>query len=135
MRLVYWSALVVVLVAVSSCIAQGPRVASLSVDYPHGERRLLVESGGEASLFYGALPRGQRIGAGVFSVDELYAQLRARLHENVPRDRWPDPMAEYGMVTIVFDDRSERSYLLFDEKAFAEALFGRAEAGIVSAAP
>ena len=47
------------LVLASGCNTQADRVTSISIDFPHGATRLLVERDGETYLFYGALPQYQ----------------------------------------------------------------------------
>lgn len=102
----------------------GRKVRYLSLDFPHGETRLWVRAGGEARLYYGALPDHHILQEGVFNVDDLYARLRPLLHKNVPAEQRPDPGVEYGMVSIRFNSGKRVDYLLFD-RAFTEALFER----------
>lgn len=117
------------LVPVTVCILVftgcGRAVRYLSVDFPHGETRLGVREGGEARLYYGALPAHLTVTKGVFDPDDLYNRLRPLLHANVPAERRPDPTAEYGLVSIRFSSGKRATYLLYD-RAFAEALFEKA---------
>lgn len=108
---------------------------SISLDYPYGETRLLVQRSGESFLSYGALPQRQTIKNGTFDIDELYGQLRERLHENIPREKWPNPKSKAGMVKIRFKDKGEKDYLIFDEEAFTERLFAKARNNVVIQAP
>jgi hypothetical protein len=73
-----------------SCAPQENKIDVMIADYPHGERRIRVEQTGEAYLSYGARPQFQVIKPGVFSVENLYAQLQDHLHENQPREQWPE---------------------------------------------
>ncbi len=109
-------------------------VTSVSIDFPHGETRLLVQRGGEARLFYGALPQHRIVKKGTFDVDDVYRQLRSRLHDNVPREEWPDPKATAGMVTISFADKTKKDYLIFDGD-FAQLLFEEAESNVIGSRP
>lgn len=110
-------------------------LASISVDYPHGADRLVVWKNGDATLFYGALARHRTVARGTFDIDELHERLRPKLHPNAPREEWPDPTSEAGMVQLGFEDGTEESYLIFDEKAFAERLFEKARANVVGRDP
>ena len=111
-------------------IESSDSIESISMDFPHGETRLLVQRNGEAFLFYGALPSYQKIRKGTFDLDELYKQLKPHLHENVPRENWPDPKSKAGMVTIRFKNKSQRDYLIFDE-GLAKIIFDKAKGNIV----
>ncbi len=110
----------------AGCSEKRSAIESISLDYPHGETRLVVRSNGEALLFYGALPRHESIRLGTFGVDELYAQLQPRLHDNVPREQWPNPSSVVGMVTIRFENGTKAVHLIHDEEDFAERVFNRA---------
>ena len=105
-------------------------IESISMDFPHGETRFLVQRNGEAFLFYGALPSPQKISTGTFDLDEVYMQLKSHLHENVPRENWPNPKSKAGMVTIRFKNKSQRDYLIFDE-GLAKIIFDKARKNII----
>lgn len=113
----------------------GPAIESISVDYPHGETRLVVWTSGEAALYYGALPRRRIVAEGIFTVESLHERLRPKLHPVAPREAWPDPKAEAGMVQIRFEDGTEQVHLIFDERAFAERLFEKARENVVGGDP
>jgi hypothetical protein len=109
-------------------------VTSISIDFPHGETRLLIQRDGEALLFYGALPQHRIVKKGTFDVDEVYSRLQSRLHENVPREDWPDPKSKAGMVTISFADKTKKDYLIFDGE-YARLLFDEAESNVIGTRP
>jgi len=127
--------LVAALLAAWGCSA-GP-VESVSLDFPHGELRLLVRRNGETHLFYGALPASYTVVENTFDLDELLAQLQTRLYKTVPVEEWAAGRP-YGMVTIHFSDGSSREYLIYDEEyataLFAEACNNRLPAGDSSSA-
>ena len=118
-------ALMVLLILGIGCNESSESIESISMDFPHGETRLLVQRDGEAFLFYGALPSYQKIKKGTFDLDQLYKQLQVHLHENGPRENWPDPKAKAGMVTIRFKNKSQKDYLIFDED-LAKSIFDKA---------
>ena len=113
------------------CSLNSRLIESISIDFPHGETRLVVWKNGEAALFYGARPQHEVVKTGVFNVQDIYKQLRQRLNPNVPREDWPDPKATAGMVQIRLKNKRESAYLIFDEKEFMEELFIRARQNIV----
>ena len=82
-------------------------------------------------MFYGALPEHQKVKNGTFDIDELYEQLKTRLHDNAPREEWSKPQSKAGMVTINVAGKAEKDYLIFDEEEFAEHLFNKARKNIV----
>lgn len=122
--------LIALLILGTGDVAGAESIESISLDFPHGETRLLVQRDGEAFLFYGALPAHQKIAKGTFDIDELYKELQSRWHENVPRESWPDPKSKAGMVTIRFQDKSQKDYLIFDED-LAKIIFEKAKENIV----
>ncbi len=128
-------ALATLLILGIGCNEKYDSIESISIDFPHGETRLLVQRNGDAFLFYGALPQHQKIKNGALNIDELYQQLQWRLHDNVPRENWPNPKSTVGMVQIRFKDGKQRSYLIFDEKEFATRLFYEARKNIVGQKP
>ena len=117
------------------CNEKASSIQSISIDFPHGETGLLVRRNGEALLFYCALPQHQKVKNSTFDIDELYKQLQTRLHDNVPREEWPNPKSKAGMVTIDFDNKAKKDYLIFDEEEFAERLFNKAKKNIVGQIP
>ncbi|MHC4232003.1 MAG: hypothetical protein ACYSQY_01015 [Planctomycetota bacterium] len=114
-----------------SCAPQENKIDVMIADYPHGERRIRVEQTGEAYLSYGARPQFQVIKPGVFSVENLYAQLQDHLHENQPREQWPDRTSECGMVTVYFSDGTKKDFLIFDKAELMGEIFTQAEQNIV----
>lgn len=121
----------VLILSVTGCKEEASSIESISIDFPHGETRLLVQRNGAAFLFYGALPNHQKIKNGTFDIDELYEQLQGRLHDNVPREKWPNPRSSVGMVQIRFQGNYKRDYLIFDEEVFADRLFSKARKNVV----
>lgn len=117
---------IAMLIAAGGCSEKIGSIQSISIDYPHGETRLVVQKNGEALLYYGALPRHQKIKNGSFDVDALYKQLRPMLHSNVPREEWPDPKSVAGMVIIRHDNNIQSEHLVFDAEEFTERLFNEA---------
>lgn len=108
-------------------------LAAISIDFPHGETRLVVNRSGEASLYYGALDRECVIKPGTFDIDKLYRRLRGRLHPNLPAEERPEPTAKYGMVHIHYKDKGEKYFLVYDGK-FAERLFEKARKNLIGEA-
>lgn len=86
---------------------------------------------GDAFLYYGASPKAQVIKNGAFDIDELYEQLKTRLHNNVPREQWPNPRSIAGMVTIHVAEKEEQDFLIFDEETFSALLFEKARNHII----
>lgn len=105
-------------------------ITVISMDFPHGETSLVVKRNGEAFLYYGGRPQGAVIKRGTFNIDRLYRQLRRRLHPVVAAEERPNPTAKYGMVTIFYKNKSEKSYLIYDRK-FAESVFEKARNNLV----
>jgi hypothetical protein len=97
---------------------------TISLDFPHGEARLLVRRGRDAQLYYGALPTSCSVPQEVFDIDELFSQLQPRLHEVVPSEERPFD-GPYGMVTLGFGSGDPESYLIYDA-AYAVDLLNRA---------
>ena len=131
-RRIYFIALIALLVTgIMGCEEERNPIESISIDFPHGETRLLVERSGEVFLFYGALPTYQEVRSGTFDTEILYKQMETRLHDNVPRDEWLNPRATAGMVIISYKDQSQEDYLIFDEQ-YAEQLFREARENILN---
>jgi hypothetical protein len=120
---------------ITGCNKNDNSIERIIMDYPHGESRLLVERDGETLLFYGAGSSIKKVKDGTINIDELYKQLQERLHENIPRENWPDPASTAGMVTIQYKDNTEQDYLIFDEEEFAEGLFSKVRENVVGSAP
>jgi len=100
------------------------------MDYPHGENRIHVKSTGEAYLYYGAAPSAKVIRKNTFSVDELYNIFKENLHPNMPREEWPDPKSQAGMVTIKYADGKEEDFLIFDMPQITGEIFDKAKENI-----
>jgi hypothetical protein len=111
---------IVMALAVSGCQPETETAESISLDYPYGETRLLVRRGGEARLFYAALPESLMLKSGVFDFDVLMGQLEPRLHDVVTGDLVAG--RPFGIVTVNYRNRSSGDYFLYDGE-FAEALF------------
>ncbi|MBN1259232.1 MAG: hypothetical protein JXB35_00995 [Anaerolineae bacterium] len=114
----------VVILVLSGCIPRAGQVTSISLDFPHGEARVLIHRDRGAHLFYAALPTSQPIREGVFDIDAVYEQLQPRLHPVVPSEAQP-PGQPYGMAMLGFPNGDDRSYLIYDED-YAMALLARA---------
>jgi hypothetical protein len=114
----------------SACRADAPSVTWLTLDFPHGGLRLVVQRDNETRWFYAALPTHRAVRDGTFDIDDLYQQLEPRLHEVVPTEDQPNPDQPYGMVTLAFGENSQQDYLIYDE-AFALELFKTACANLV----
>ena len=105
---------------------------SLTIDYPHGEDRLMLRADGEAVLYYGALPQSQTVENGIFDLEQILEQLKPKLCPNTPREEWDNPNSTAGMVTIRYaGSRSEDVFLIFDQSRFAERLFSKAKRHVV----
>jgi hypothetical protein len=113
----------------SACNTDAPLVTAITIDFPHGALRLIVQRDDETSLLYGALPTYRTVHSTTFNIDDLFQQLQPRLHDNVPAENRPigEP---YGMVIIDFSDDSEQDFLIYDE-TFAVGLFRAACANLV----
>ena len=119
----------------AGCNKDNSSIESIIMDYPHGETRLHVRRNGAALLFYGARPEHHKVKNGTFDIDELYEQLKTRLHDNIPREEWPNPRSKAGMVTIDVASKAEKVYLIFDEEEFTEHIFYKARQNIVGQVP
>ena len=124
-------AITVCALVLSACNTDPPLVTWISIDFPHGALRLLVQREGDARLFYGALPTSRVIQKSPGNIDDLFQQLQPRLHDVVPAENRPIGQP-YGMVTIEFSDGNQRDYLIYDE-TFAVDLFKAACANSVEA--
>lgn len=114
---------------------EATRVERITVDFPHGGSRLTVEAGGEATLAYGALPRTERVRPGVFDVRALHEELAPMLRPNVPREDWPRPGGQWGMVHVELGDGRSRAYLIRDAGQRVRTLFQRARANLIGVSP
>ena len=72
-------------------------VPSLSVDMPHGGCRLAVKKDGEASIFYGAMPRSVRVTPGTFNFDQLILLLRAKSYPQSDRSLHSEPVGTLSL--------------------------------------
>jgi len=97
------------------------------MDYPHGEQRIMVKRSGEAYLYFASSPSFKIIRKNTFSVDELYRSFEEHLHPNVPREQWPDPQSQCGMVTLRYADDREEDYLIVDMLEFTTQIFDKAK--------
>ena len=107
--------------ALSGCRAESKPVESISLDFPNGETRLLVERDGAARLFYGELPQSLTVLSGVFDINDLSEKLQSRLRDVVFSEARPAGQP-FGMVNFHFSDGSSKDYYIYDG-AFAEELF------------
>ncbi len=103
--------------------------------YPEGATTLYVERSGQSRLTYGALPQFQQLKTGTFNIDDLYQHLLPRLHENTPKEEWPNPKSEAGTVTIIYSNDARKIYLLLDANKFTEELFSEARKNRLDTTP
>jgi len=131
----YFDAVISVLFVLiaTGCAERSSSIERLSIDYPNGETRLLVQRDGQAFLLYGALPQRRPVKEGTFDIDDLYASLQQRLHNAVPREQWPNPRSTFGTVHITLSDGKKKDCLIFDEEVFATQLFDKARKGLIDA--
>lgn len=115
---------IVGVLVLAGCSTRAKSVASISLDFPHGALRLLVQRDSDTRLFYGALPTSRVIPSDTFDIEELFTQLQSRLYEVVPAEERTLGQP-YGMATIDFSDGSSDDYLLYDGD-YAGELFKRA---------
>lgn len=94
----------------AGCTTKAERI---SLSFPYGELRLLVQRDSDTLLFYGALPQSRTIPSDIFDIDELFTQLQTRLHEMAPAEKRL-PGQPYGAVTIWLSDGRSRDYMLYD---------------------
>jgi hypothetical protein len=129
----HFHAIVLVILSFALMGADGEKgsLERISMDFPYGETRLIVQKDGQAFLAYGALPQLRKVKKGTFDIDDLYAHVQARLHDNVPREKWPNPRSRFGMVQITWKTGAEKEYLIFDEESFASELFDKARKNLV----
>ena len=99
---------------------------TLIMDYPHGAERIVVKSSGEAYLYFGAGPGFRTIERGTFTPAQLYERLRSYLQPNLPRENRPDPSATYGMVTLIYRDKREATYLIYKAEEITSEIFAKA---------
>ena len=119
-------AIIMVSLSLTACSDNGRSIEMIIMDYPHGETGLYVERNGRTRLSYGPNPQFQAVKTGTFKIDDLYQQLLPRLHDNVPREEWPDQKSVAGMVTIIYQDETKKDYLIFDATEFAKDIFNKA---------
>lgn len=108
----------------SGCTSPASPVSQISLEFPSGGLRLLVQRDEDPRLFYAALPFGQAIAGDTFVIDDLYTQLASRLHTVEPTGSLPAEQP-YGTVTLAFSNGRTRAYLIVDQ-AFADDLLKRA---------
>lgn len=114
----------------SSAVAQN-KIDMFIMDYPHGEYRIHVKRTGDAYLYYGARATAQIIRKDTFSVEGLNRIFKQHLHPNLPREQWPNPKSQAGMVTIRYTDGKEENYLIFDLQELTEEIFKEAKHNII----
>ena len=114
-----------------SCRNATPELEFVSLMYPDGEDDLRIWKNGEASLYYGPSPHRKIIRTGTFQIESFYETLRPHLYPVVPREEWPDPTAEAGMVHVRFLGQDENAYLIFNAQEVAQDIFDEAKAHIV----
>jgi hypothetical protein len=124
------TAYVLLLLFVSGCASSSDQINTFIMDYPHGEYRIHVNKTGEAYLYYGAAPSAKIIRKGTFSVGELYNLFRDYLHPNMPREDWPNPESQAGMITIKYTDGKEKVFLIFDMAEITGSIFDKAKENI-----
>jgi hypothetical protein len=100
------------------------------MDYPHGEHRIHVKRTGDAYLYFGAIPSAKTIAKDTFSAEELYDTFKPFLHRNLPREQWPDPESQAGMITVRYMNGEEEDFLIFDLHELTSEIFERAEKNI-----
>jgi len=114
----------------ASCAFAQNSIDLFIMDYPHGEYRIHVKRTGEAYLYYGARASSQIIKKDTFTADELYLIFKEHLHPNLPREEWPNPKSQSGMVTIRYSDGKQEDYLIFDMSEFTTKIFEKAKQNI-----
>jgi hypothetical protein len=129
MKIIYRIVVLLLLTAVG-CATIPDNIDKFIMDYPHGEYRIHVKKTGEAYLYYGAAPSAEVIKKNTFSVDELYRTFKEHLHPNLPREDWPNPKSEAGMVTIIYTDGKEENFLIFDIPDITGRIFDKAKENI-----
>ena len=119
------------LVLLSTSAAARDKIDLFIMDYPHGEDRIHVKRTGEAYLYYGAKISAQVIKKDTFSAESLYKEFKQYFHPNVPREQWPNPKSQAGMVTVRYTDGKEDNFLIFDLQDFTEKIFDKAKQNII----
>lgn len=115
-------------ILLTGCATDTRALSHISLDFPHGSLRLLVQRHGESRLFYAAAPTARTIKPGTFDIDTLARQLTPRLHEITSSEARP-PQQPYGIVTLGFQDGTKKEYR-FTDAAFAEDLLTTACANL-----
>lgn len=100
------------------------------MEFPLGENRIHIKNTGETYLYYGALARRKIIKRGIFSIEELYEQIKANLEPNLPTEQRAHPEANYGMVSLHYCSGQERVYLAYNIGILANAVFQKANNNI-----
>ena len=52
------------------------------------------------------------------------------LHSNMPREEWPNPKSQAGMVTIRYINGKEEDYLIFDLLEHTKIIFDKAKQNV-----
>ena len=123
--------LTLILLLSATCAQAQGNIDMFIMDYPQGEYRIHVKSTGEAYLYYGAGASAKVIRNGTFSAEHLYSVFRPHLHPNLPREEWPNPKSQAGMVTIRYTDGKEEDYLIYDLRELTERIFDKAKHNII----
>lgn len=129
MKLVTLKLFFVTMTFVSCAMAQND-IDVFIMDYPHGENRIHVMRSGESYLYFGASPSAKTISKDTFSAEDLYETFKPYLHDNKPREEWPDRNSQSGMITVKFLNGEEKSFLIFDLNELTSAIFERAEKNV-----
>jgi|GEM_PF-2691907 len=124
---------IVAVLLLAGCGQKDRSLIGISLDFPYGETRLLVQRDGEAYLFYGELPQSQVVKKDTFDIDRLFDQLQTRVKENAPAEDRPLGQP-FGSVSFHYEDGNSQEYLIYDG-SFAEELFETARKNIESHSP
>lgn len=103
-------------------------ITSIIMDYPHGNTFLYVFSNGDNFLAYGTTMSSRKyVKDHTFNLDNLYQKLTPWLNENIPREQWPNPKSVAGMVTVSYQDKTEKDFLIFDAEELTDSIFLKAK--------
>ncbi|MCJ8311624.1 MAG: hypothetical protein HRU38_02820 [Saccharospirillaceae bacterium] len=119
-------AIVLIALSMNAQADDNADICSLGIDFPHGESRIHLKHSGEIYLFYGASPKRKKIKSGLFSINEIYGQIKDKLEPNLTKEQRSQPNAIYGMVSVGYCNGSENTYLVTDIKILADKIFKEA---------